>query len=265
MISITDQTNRKVVIANKPLRIISLVPSQTELLVDLGLEKYIVGVTKFCIHPSKIRKSKVIVGGTKNVNIDKIKALNPTIILCNKEENTKEIVLACQKITATHVSNIFTIDDALELMQHYGFMFSCQENASNLISKITVQKKDFKEFIKGKKTLTVAYFIWKKPWMVAANNTFINYLLQLNNLSNYYQNLERYPEVDLEKLSEKNIDLLLLSSEPYPFKEKHITELKEKFSNTKILLVDGEYFSWYGSRLLNAFDYFKKVRQELTL
>ncbi len=247
----------------KNLRIISLVPSQTELLVDLGLEKYLVGITKFCIHPKELRKTKTVVGGTKNIHLDKIKTLNPTFILCNKEENTKEIVENCQKIAKTHVSNVFTLEDTFSLIKEYGILFSCEEKASEIIKKIKKDKIDFEDFIKNKPRLKVAYFIWKTPWMVAANNTFINHLLQINQFDNVYQNLERYPEINIEKISEKNPDLIFLSSEPYPFKEKHIILLKEKLPNTTILIVDGEYFSWIGSRLLGAFTYFTSLRKRI--
>ncbi len=244
-------------------RIVSLVPSQTELLIDLGLEKHLIGITKFCIHPKGLRKKKTTVGGTKNINIDKIKALNPTIILCNKEENSKEIVTACLKVSKTHVSEIYTLQDSLDLIKEYGNLFSCEEKANKIIKKIKTDKINFDHFIKNKPTLKVTYFIWKSPWMVAANNTFINHLLSINKFENAYQHLERYPEIDIEKLADKNSDLVFLSSEPYPFHEKHLLLLKKKLPNTKILLVDGEFFSWYGSRLLNVFDYFKKLRKSI--
>ena len=125
-------------------------------------------------------------------------------------------------------------------------------------------KYNFSEFTKAKKEKKVAYFIWKKPWMVAANNTFINHLLEVNNFENVFKNKERYPEISLEKLNEvDNLDFIFLSSEPYPFREKHILELKNKFKKTTITLVDGELFSWYGTRLLFAFDYFKKLHNSL--
>ncbi|WP_428740824.1 ABC transporter substrate-binding protein [Tenacibaculum sp.] len=244
-------------------RIISLVPSQTELLVDLGLEDSIVGITKFCIHPKHLTKAKTIVGGTKNIKIDVIKALNPDIILCNKEENTKEIVEACQQIAFTHVSDIFTLTDAKDLISLYGNFFNKQAEAfkmtSNLESKIT----DFKNFIQNHKTKKVAYFIWRNPWMVAANNTFINHLLELNKFENIYADEQRYPEVNIENISYKNPELILLSSEPFPFKEKHILEMEEYTNKTSFIMVDGEFFSWYGSRLLKAFDYFKKLHNSI--
>lgn len=244
----------------KYTRIISLVPSQTELLVDLGLEKFIVGVTKFCVHPTYLRKNKTVVGGTKTINIDKIKALKPDIILCNKEENTKEIVETCEKIAPTHVSDIFTLDDSKELILQYGEILSCKTQANKITEELDKKVKDFQLFIKSKVEKKAAYFIWKKPWMVAANNTFINHLLELNKFNNTYNHKERYPEVDLRDIIKNNEpDLIFLSSEPYPFKEKHIDELKKHCINTKVILVDGEMFSWYGSRLLKSFDYFKEL------
>lgn len=256
-----DQIGRVIELKNTPKRIISLVPSQTELLVDLGLEDSIIGITKFCVHPTYLKKQKAIVGGTKNINIDKIKALQPDIILCNKEENTKEIVSICQEIAPTHVSDIYTIQDTLTLIEQYGNIFSRQSEATNILQEIKTKLNDFQSFIKDKEKLRVVYFIWKDPWMAAGNTNFIHHLLEINNLENVFQNKTRYPEVDITKLT--NIDAVLLSSEPYPFKEQHVKEFQKKLPNTKIMLVDGEYFSWYGSRLLKAFEYFKNLRNRI--
>ena len=247
----------------KYTRIISLVPSQTELLVELGLEDSIVGVTKFCIHPKHLLKTKTVVGGTKNIKIDKIKELQPDIILCNKEENTKEIVEACQQIAYTHVSDIFTLANAIDIISLYGSFFDKKKEADKMIHELESKIIDFKNFIHDKKSKKVAYFIWKNPWMVAANNTFINHLLELNKFENIYSDLERYPEVTLETTKQRKAELILLSSEPFPFKEKHTAEIKEHASNSTPILVDGEYFSWYGSRLLKAFDYFKQLHDSI--
>lgn len=247
-----------------PKRIISLVPSQTELLVDLGLEKFIVGVTKFCVHPNHLRKNKVVVGGTKTIHFDKVKALNPDIILCNKEENTKEIVEKCREIALTHVSEIFTFEDSKNLIYEYGTLFSCKTQANEIITALNYKYIDFQKFILNKKVKKVIYFIWKNPWMVVANNTFINHILELNNFQNIYNNKERYPEVDLKKNdNEKSPNVILLSSEPYPFKKKHIQEIATYYNQSKIILVDGEMFSWHGSRLLKSFDYFKQLHSSI--
>jgi len=256
--------NRVFEVPKTPKRIISLVPSQTELLVDLGLEKFIIGVTKFCIHPSYLRKKKTIVGGTKNIKIDKIKALKPDIILCNKEENTKEIVEACEQIAPTHVSDIFTLDDSKELIMQYGEILSCKTAAENIVKKLNIEISKFQQFIKNTKEKKVAYFIWRNPWMVAGNNTFINHLLELNNFKNIYSNKQRYPEINLDEITKNDaLDFILLSSEPYPFKEKHISEISKYYKNSQTILVDGEMFSWYGSRLLKAFDYFIQLHRSI--
>lgn len=257
-----DQIQRKIQLDATPKRIISLVPSQTELLVDLGLEESIVGLTKFCIHPEHLRKRETIVGGTKQIHIDKIKALNPDIILCNKEENTKEIVKACEQICPVHVSDIFTIEDALELMQQYGQLFDVESKSEKLINYIQKEYQAFKNFVNKKPVLNVAYFIWKTPWMVAGKDTFINHLLEYNQFHNVFSDTSRYPEIDLKSLKEKSVDVVFLSSEPFPFKEVHIKELQEDIGQDILVkVVDGEMFSWYGSRLKYAFDYFKSLRE----
>ncbi len=261
---LTDQIGNTLNIDTTPIRIISLVPSQTELLYDLGLEQTIVGLTKFCVHPIHLKADKQIVGGTKQINLDKIKALKPDIILCNKEENTQDIVLACQAICPVHVSDIATIADCLDLIKQYGQLFKKSDNANKICETIDINLKEFQIYIKEKSSLKVAYFIWKDPWMVAAKGTFIDHLLQLNKFENIYGNLKRYPEVDINKIQhEGNPEVILLSSEPYPFKNNHVLEVGRVSNHAKTILVDGEYFSWYGSRLVQAFDYFKQLRDRL--
>ena len=221
----------------------------------------IVGVTKFCVHPISLRKNKRVVGGTKQVHFDKIKALNPDIILCNKEENTKEIVECLQKEYIVHVSDISSIPEALQIIQAYGELFDKEKQASLLISKIKTEKQAFDSFIKEVHPKRVAYCIWKDPWMVAGRGTFIDYMLKNNGFVNVFGDKDRYPEISLEELSTiKDLDLIMLSSEPFPFSDKHKLELKNKLSS-KIILVNGEYFSWYGSRLANAFSYFKTLHE----
>lgn len=235
---------------------VSLVPSQTELLVELGLEETLVGVTKFCVHPIYLLNTKKIVGGTKQVHIDRIKNLQPDLILCNKEENTPEMVEALEKIASVHVSDINEIDDAFEMMLQYGQIFKREELTKTMVKSIQKKISVLKEANKRKPPKRVAYLIWKKPLMVAGKNTFIDTLLHLNNFENVFEEA-RYPVTSLEELKEKKPDLILLSSEPYPFSEKHFEFFKD--IGAEIKLVDGEYFSWYGSRLLGAMDYFKNL------
>ena len=257
-----DQLSRTIQLDKIPTRIISLVPSQTELLVDLGLEPSIVGITKFCVHPKHLKQSKTIVGGTKSINIDKIKALQPDIILCNKEENTQEMIADLEQIAPVHISDIYSIEECMELIEMYGNLFSKEIEAKLLIQNISDALTDFKTFICDKPKLKAAYFIWKNPWMVAGQHTFIDALLRLNKFENYYGTYQRYPEITLDNNPPQTADVVLLSSEPFPFKETHIEEIRHFFPKATILVVDGEMFSWYGSRLLKAFDYFKSLHQD---
>ncbi len=244
-------------------RIISLVPSQTELLCDLGLAENLLGITKFCVHPGYLAHSKVIIGGTKLVDYDKVRALKPDIIIANKEENTQEIVEELSKTCTIWVTNVVTLNDNFQMITDFGALFNRQAEAQKIIHNIIIAQTDFEQFIYKKPIQNVAYFIWAKPYMVAANHTFINELLHINKLHNTYEHLARYPEIEIEKLNENNPDYVFLSSEPFPFKDKHKTEI-EKFTNAKIIFVDGEYFSWHGSRILQAFAYFKKLQHGLT-
>jgi len=254
-----DQLKREIQLNKIPKRIISLVPSQTELLVDLGLESSIVGVTKFCVHPKHLRMSKAVVGGTKQINIEKIEALRPDIILCNKEENTKEIIESLKGIAAIHVSDIYDLEDCFELINMYGEIFNIKRTTSTLVSNIQLEREAFQLQFQNRDKLKVAYFIWKKPWMVAASDNFIDVMITEAGFVNVYKEEKRYPEIDLNNPKLKEADLIFLSSEPFPFKEEHVLELQSKFPEKTIKIVDGELFSWYGSRLLKSYTYFKTL------
>ncbi|MDR5589625.1 helical backbone metal receptor [Christiangramia sp. SM2212] len=252
---IQDQLGRNLKIETAPKRIISLVPSQTELLVDLGLEESIIGITHFCVHPFHLRDTKTTLGGTKKVIFRKVRELEPDIILCNKEENTKEMVEELEKIAPVHISDVANLSDVYDLMQQYGKIFNCSELAETMVNSIKKKIDHLAEMAEGSEKRKVAYFIWNNPLMVVGRGTFINEMLELNNFENVFEE-KRYPETNAEELIEKDIDICMLSSEPFPFEEKHIPEFN-KYSS-EVLIVDGEYFSWYGSRLLKALDYFKQ-------
>ncbi len=258
---ITDQLGRTIQIHSTD-RIVSLVPSQTELLYTLRLESQLQGITKFCVHPDHLVKTKNVVGGTKRVSLEKIKDLNPDIILCNKEENTAEMVSLLEEIAPVHVSDVKTMGDCLELITQYGVIFNKEKEATVLLRQIQEALENFNAFIKERnRTFSVAYLIWYKPWMAAGASTFINTMLQLNGFVNCLGETERYPTVTVEELRLKKPELVLLSSEPFPFKEEHRKELQQQLPQAKVVMVNGEYFSWFGSRLFSAFDYFKTVHE----
>lgn len=259
LIKVKDQLGREVEISFPPKRIVSVVPSQTELLFDLGLEDEIVGITWFCIHPKEKVKNKTKIGGTKNLKIDKIKLLNPDLIIANKEENEKAQIEELAKNFPVWISDISDFDDSLAMIRQIGEITGKEEKAAFIAEKI---KTSFQHIPKAPPLKTL-YFIWKDPYMTVGADTFINFMLDKIGLKNICAAETRYPEISVEKIKELNPDLVLLSSEPYPFKEKHIEELKLLLPDAKILLVDGEMFSWYGSRLLKAPEYLKGFIKEL--
>lgn len=260
-----DQIGTSHTFENTPKRIVSLVPSQTELLYDLGLEDSIVGITKFCVHPFHFKSIKKSIGGTKKVNFEKIRLLHPDIIIANKEENTKEIVEELAKIYPVWVTNIITLEDNVKMIEDFGQLFDKRTEAQKWLDKICFAQNDFLIFIKDKAFQKVAYFIWANPYMVAGNNTYINELLKLNKYQNIYENCEdRYPEIGNDKIPfYSNCDLVLLSSEPFTFRNEHALEIGRFMHHAKTVFVDGQMFSWYGTRLVKAFAYFKKLHQKI--
>ena len=255
MRTFTDQLGREIQINHPPQRIISLVPSQTELLFDLGLANRIVGITKFCNHPADKVKHISKIGGTKQLNFDAIQSLNPDLIIGNKEENEQSQIEFLMERYPVWMSDIVTLDGALQMIAGVGRMTGTQAVADSLTDQIT---KRFAMLNPCGKNVEVAYFIWKEPYMVAGKETFIDDMLQRCGCINMIKK-ERYPELSIYEIKQLKPDIVLLSSEPYPFKQKHVAEFQEIFSDSKIRLVDGEMFSWYGSRLLLATDYFQQV------
>ena len=254
--SVTDMMGREITITYPPRRIISLVPSQTELLYDLGLKDEVIGITKFCVHPHEWFRNKQRIGGTKNVNMDLVRSLQPDLIIANKEENTQAQVEELAALFPTWVSNIQTIDDGLQMIRDVGALVGKSERAQLLTTDIT---NGFNNLKKAAVPQRVAYFIWCNPWMCAGGDTFINNMIEHMGWTNVLSGKMRYPEIALQELADKQVNKILLSSEPYPFKDAHIAEIKAVLPDAEVLLVDGEMFSWYGSRMLEATAYLRKL------
>lgn len=253
----TDMIGQELELKQSPQRIISLVPSQTELLYDLGLEERVVGITKFCIHPESWFRSKARIGGTKTVNIEKVAALQPDLIIANKEENTKEDIERLRNIAPVWTSDILNLEDSLEMIRRVGILTQTVTKAAEIVANIS---RDFHpENLQLIKAQRVSYFIWYNPLMAAGSHTFLHDILSRIGFENVFSSIPRYPETQWQELQRLAPDYVLLSSEPFPFKEKHLLEFREKLPNAKILLVDGELFSWYGSRLQASVAYFKKI------
>ncbi|NOT50637.1 MAG: ABC transporter substrate-binding protein [Chitinophagaceae bacterium] len=255
-----DQTGRKVSIPQTPQRIISLVPSQTELLFDLGLDKEVTGITKFCVHPAEWFKIKTRVGGTKQIEPHIIHQLQPDLIIANKEENVKEQVEELEKHFPVWVSDVNNLDDAYHMIEQIGLITGRVKQAKEINDRT---RESFSQLQTSNSKLRTAYLIWQKPYMTVGGDTFIHSMLEAAGFENTFKNKTRYPEIAIDELKTYNVELLLLSSEPYPFKQKHIDELQMHLPKTKIMLVDGEMFSWYGSHLLKAPFYFSSLHEEI--
>ena len=238
-----------------PRKIVSLVPSQTALLHHLGLEKEVVGITKFCIHPEEWRSGKPIIGGTKNIHIEKILALEPDLVIANKEENIREQVEILAEKMPVWVTDVNDLPGALQMISDLGIITGKTDEANLLTGSIQDRFNQLNNSI----PIPVAYLIWRNPYMTVGNDTFIHDMLRRSGFSNVFGHLTRYPEIDIKALEKSGCKVILLSSEPYPFSEKHIDEIAQHLPGVKIMLADGELFSWYGSHLLESPDYFKKL------
>lgn len=246
--------------ATLPQRIVSLVPSQTELLYDLGLGDRVVGITKFCVHPADWRKQKTIVGGTKQFRFEVIDDLAPDLIIGNKEENYREGIEALAKKYPVWMSDIATLTDALEMIESVSDLCGEAEQGIAMAREIRQGMEAVDKTNQG----TAVYLIWRQPYMAAGSGTFIHEVLQQAGFQNQVLD-DRYPELSVSALEALSPDHVLLSSEPFPFKAKHIAELKEVLPNAQVRLVDGEMFSWYGSHMLQLPAYLNQLRQDLLL
>ncbi|RKS97557.1 ABC transporter substrate-binding protein [Chryseobacterium defluvii] len=240
------------------MKVVSLVPSITEALFDLGLtENEVIGRTKFCIHPYEKIKKVEIIGGTKNINIEKIKSLQPDLIIANKEENVKDQVEALMEDFKVMVTHVETVEDNYYLVKNLGNIFHQEEKAKAYNLKIY----EVLNQTKINSPIKAAYLIWKNPYMTIGSDTFIHHILTETGFENSFKDKTRYPEITVEDLAET--DIIMLSSEPFPFKEKHIDELKAFYPEKKIMIVDGEAFSWYGTHIAKCGEYFKELISEI--
>lgn len=256
----TDQMGNVVSLPKKPKRIISLVPSQTELLAHWGLCDEVVGITKFCIHPDNWFKNKTRVGGTKKLKYEVIESLEPDLIIGNLEENERSDIEYLQERYPVWMSDIKNLEDCYDMMLFLGKILEIEKEADILVANLKARFDHLKADLPDAFNIKVAYFIWQEPLMVAAEDTFIDEMLKISGFCNVFSALKRYPEICNEDLQSLAPDAIFLSSEPYPFGEKHKEYFKILCPNSKVIVVDGEMFSWYGSRLLHAAKYFKNLQ-----
>ena len=242
-------------------RIVSLCPSTTATLFDLNLAGQMIGRTKFCIEPAG--KVDVIqkVGGTKTPKFDLIRSLNPTHILFNKEENDITQLTECESICQTVVTTPTDVQSSIEQNKIFGQLFGRESEATLLNKKIDALYQELKS--KPFSGFSYLYFIWNKPYMVAGKGTYIETLLSLIGGQNAAANIgeSRYPEVSKQQIQSLTADYAFLSSEPFPYKEKHIGDYR--FAAKQVELVDGQLLSWHGSWTLKGLKYLQDLTQKL--
>jgi len=248
-----DQCQRKIDLPSKPLRIVSTVPSQTELLSGLGLDAQVVGITAYCVHPAYYLTEKTVIGGTKNLQIEKIRSLKPDLIIGNKEENIKEQIEELAKDFPVWLSDINSVDDALAMIKSLGEICQAENTAQGIIERIENRRKLLGNLPQQK----ALYFIWKDPYMVAGPNTFISHMMAEAGYENIAPHTkQRYPSLSMSAIKALKAEVILLSSEPYAFTSGDSLNFWDGVNTVRI--VDGELFSWYGNRMEKAFNRFGK-------
>jgi ABC-type Fe3+-hydroxamate transport system substrate-binding protein len=259
--SLVDAVGIRHVPANDP-RIVCLVPSITELLCDLDLRDALVGRTGFCIHPRELLRPIPKVGGTKDVDVDKVRALRPTHVIVNVDENRKETVdelaLFVPHIVVTHP---LVPHDNLALFRLLGALFAREEAAEQLCRAYMALDAEIPpaEHLPARRVL---YLIWRDPWMTVNRDTYIAQTLARFNWHTVPAQADvRYPTVALEDCCDE-IDHVLLSTEPFPFKASHIIEVQGRCPGVDVRLIDGEMTSWYGSRAISGLRYLHTFTQD---
>jgi ABC-type Fe3+-hydroxamate transport system substrate-binding protein len=248
------------------LRIASIVPSLTELLFALELGPNVVARTGFCIQPRDGVRRVPKVGGTKNVNVAALLAARPTHLVVNIDENRRETIAAlCAHIPQIVVTHPLTPDDNLDLYREFGRLFERNDAAARLAADYSLARDALSSLARDVRPLTVLYLIWKDPWFTVSRATYVSALLagaKLNTLP--VISASRYPILAADDPAWREADLILLSSEPYAFGQKHAGALSRALPAPKpVLLVDGQMLSWYGSRAIAGLRYLRELRARI--
>lgn len=260
-ISLTDHLGRQVDLPHIPQRIVSLCPSQTETLVALGLGNRLVGRTRFCIHPKALIKKVKNIGGTKLVDFERIRALKPDLIIGEKEENTPEMVAALEAEWPVFVTDVRDLESSTRMVLDLGKITGTEAEAAHLVGQI---KASYAAIRPLPRPVSCLYLIWKDPWMAVGADTFIDSVLKKCGFHNVAASLEgRYPIVTKETFQGKMPEIVLISSEPYPFTNLHVPDVHELAPHSSVRIVDGEMFSWYGSHLIGVENYLNLVLQDV--
>ncbi len=252
-----DQMGRRIDLSAYPKRIVSLVPSLTELLFDLGLTDEIIGVTDYCVYPQAEVAKRVKVGGPKDVRFAVIDRLAPDLIIGNKEENDRERIHQLAEHYPVWMSDISNVDDALKMIKGIGDLVNQGKAAAQLVSEIERELSAFPTF----GPLAAAYVIWQNPYMAAGGGTYINSLLRAFGFINIFEEKAPYPQIKLPEL--ERADVILLATEPYVFTDAEVDIFRKRFPRQNVRLIDGTMLAWYGSRLRLAPAYMRRMWENL--
>ncbi len=263
--TLTDARGAEVTLDAPPRRIVSLVPSQTELLAFLGLDEAVVGLTRFCVRPEGWTEQKEIVGGTKQVNAEHVRALAPDLMLANREENTREDVETLEAMAPVYVTDVPDLPAALRMIRAVGRLTARAARAEALAAEIA-RRFDALENTLEDVPIRAAYLIWRDPYMAVGRGTFIHDVMRRAGFANVFAGRTRYPEITTEDLRAAAPHVLLCADEPFPFHQKprFTDELRAALPEAHVEVVDGQLFSWYGPRLLRAPAYLARLHARLT-
>lgn len=243
------------------MKIISLVPSFTETLFALDLGNRLAGRTRFCERPEGLVKKIRIVGGTKNPNIRLIRELQPALVIANKEENRREDIEKIREFTRVHLTDVKTVEDALSSIGEIGRLLDRREKATDIVESVRGEMRKL-PLVPSR---TAVYLIWREPWMTVGGDTYIHDVMRIWGFTNLFASATRYPVASPEQIAGMKPDYIFLSSEPFPFKKRHIHEMLGYCPDSSVLLVDGQWFSWYGSRMESAFGALNEWRASIIL
>lgn len=253
-----DASGTTVTLARPPRRIVSLIPSTTELLCALGLADAIVGVSAYCIEPRDVVKSKARVGGEKNPDLAAIRALQPDLVIANIEENERRDIEALRASSIPiWVTYPKTIADTLAMTRELGELLGAEVAARALVGALEHALATVRERTANRPPTPVYYPIWREPWMTVGGDTYISDVLKACGGANVFAAETRYPRVTLEEVAARMPAVILLPDEPFRFRRAHVQEFGPYTSvpavrDARIHLIDGKLCAWHGPRLVDA-------------
>lgn len=240
-------------------RIVSLVPSLSETVCDLGLRDELIACTKFCIEPKDLHRSCTLVGGTKDFDVAQILSLNPTHILCNQEENPKAPVEELMKHVPTSVTFPKSPKDVPAMLRDIGDFLAARDPFERAARELEGAMQAL-QLLPRQRFL---YFIWRQPYMIAGRDTYISRFLEQWGWENAAPKDERYPSLEPNEITAAKADLILFSSEPFPFRKRDADRLRTEIADCPpIYRIDGQMLSWFGTRTVKAWAMMEEIRRQ---